>query len=119
MRLGQAILFVHDAARMQTFYMQTFGLHVVDGDAATGFVRLADPSGGATLAIHATSAVGPPSRQRHDACVKLCFHVDDIDAGRATLEAAGASPGEIHRFGTIAFCDALDPEGNVIQITTR
>jgi len=104
---------------MQAFYAQTFGLAVVDGDAATGFVRLADPAGGAVLAIHATSAVGPPSGPRHDSCLKLCFHVDDIDSGRAALAAAGASPGEIHRFGTIAFCDALDPEGNVIQITTR
>jgi catechol 2,3-dioxygenase-like lactoylglutathione lyase family enzyme len=119
MRLGQAILFVHDAPRMQAFYEQTFGLRVVDGDAATGFVRLADPAGGATLAIHATPAVGPPSGPRHDTCVKLCFHVDDIDAGRAALATAGASPGEIHRFGAIAFCDSLDPEGNVIQITTR
>jgi hypothetical protein len=82
-------------------------------------VRLADPTGGATLAIHATTAAGPPSGPRRDSYVKLCFHVDDIDAGRAMLEAAGASPGEIHRFEAIAFCDGLDPEGNIIQITTR
>ena len=119
MRLGQAILFVHDAPRMESFYAQTFGLHVVDGDAATGFVRLADPVGGATLAIHATAAVGPPTGPRRDACVKLCFQVDDIDSGRAALAAAGASPGEIRRFDSIAFCDGVDPEGNIIQITTR
>jgi catechol 2,3-dioxygenase-like lactoylglutathione lyase family enzyme len=119
MKLGQAILFVHDAARIQAFYAQTFGLHVVDGDAASGFVRLADPAGGATLAIHYAAPVGPPTGPRRDACTKLCFQVDDIDAGRAALAAAGAEPGEIHRYGTLAFCDALDPEGNVIQITTR
>jgi catechol 2,3-dioxygenase-like lactoylglutathione lyase family enzyme len=119
MRLGQAMLFVHDAARMQAFYAKTFALEVVDGDATSGFVRLADPAGGATLAIHATAAVGPPGKPRRNACVKLCFQVDDIDAGRAALAAAGASPGDIRRFEGIAFCDALDPEGNVIQITTR
>jgi predicted enzyme related to lactoylglutathione lyase len=119
MRLGQAILFDHDASRMHAFYTQTFGLHVVDGDAASGFVRLADPAGGATLAIHATKAVGPPTGPRRDTCVKLCFHVDDIDSGRTVLAAAGASPGEIRRYEGIAFCDAIDPEGNIIQITTR
>jgi catechol 2,3-dioxygenase-like lactoylglutathione lyase family enzyme len=119
MRLGQAILFVHDAARMAAFYAQTFGLRVVDGDPASGFVRLADPGGGAVLAIHATAAVGPPTGPRRDTCVKLCFQVDDIDAGRAALAAAGAQPGEIRRFEAIAFCDGIDPEGNIIQITTR
>src|SRR5262249_24326084 len=103
MRLGQAILFVHDAPQMQAFSAQTFGLRVVDGDAATGFVRLAGPTGGATLAIHATPAVGPPTGPRRDTCVKLCFHVDDIDAGRAVLEAAGAQPGEVRRFEALAF----------------
>ena len=119
MRLGQAILFVHDAPRMQDFYTRAFGLHVVDGDATSGFVRLADPAGGATLAIHATPAVGPPTGPRRDAAVKLCFHVEDIAAGYDALAAAGASPGEIRRFGEVAFCDAIDPEGNVIQVTTR
>ena len=119
MRLSQAVLFVHDARRMQAFYEHTFGLSVVEGDAASGFVRLADPSGGATLAIHASTAVGPPTGPRRDTCVKLCFHVENIEEARAALEAASASPGDIHRFGGIAICDALDPEGNVIQVTTR
>lgn len=119
MQLTQVILFVHDAGRMQAFYVQSFGLRVVDGDAATGFVRLADPAGGATLALHATAAMRAPTGPRRDACVKLCFQVDDIDLARAALAAAGASPREIQRFDAIAFCDALDPEGNVIQITTR
>jgi predicted enzyme related to lactoylglutathione lyase len=113
------MLFVHDAARMEAFYRQVFGLTVVDGDAASGFVRLADPSGGATLAIHYTKHVGPPTGPRRDTCVKLCFQVDDIDAGRAALEAGGAEPGDIKRFDGLAFCDAVDPEGNVLQITTR
>lgn len=119
MRLGQAILFVHDTPRMQDFYTRAFGLRIVDGDAASGFVRLADPAGGATLALHASAAVGPPTGPRRDVAVKLCFHVDDIAAGHAALAAAGAAPGKIRRFDGIAFCDATDPEGNIIQITTR
>ncbi|CAN5903140.1 hypothetical protein BH11MYX2_BH11MYX2_22520 [soil metagenome] len=72
MRLGQAMLFVHDAARMEAFYREVFGLAVVDGSAADGFVRLADPSGGAVLALHYTKYVGPSTGPRRDACTKLC-----------------------------------------------
>jgi catechol 2,3-dioxygenase-like lactoylglutathione lyase family enzyme len=122
MQLSQLILFVHDAPRMQAFYEQVLGLVVVDGDAAAGFVRLGDPAGGAILAVHATPAVGAPSdppAAREDTAQKPCFHVDDIAAARASLVARGVTVREIHRFGGVAFCDALDPEGNIFQLTTR
>lgn len=113
------MVFVHDAAKMEAFYRQVFGLSVVDGAAADGFVRLADPAGGAVLALHYTKYVGPPTGPRRDACTKLCFKVDDIDAAHAALVAGGAEPGEIQRWEGIAWCDGLDPEGNVVQVTTR
>ncbi len=118
MRLSQVILFVHDAPRMQAFYEQ-LGLAVVDGDAASGFVRLADARGGAVLALHATAAVGPPTGPRHDSALKPCFHVDDAEAARAALVARGATMREVRRFGTVAICDGIDPEGNIFQLTTR
>ncbi len=55
--------------------------------------RLADPAGGAVLAIHATKA--------------------------AALVERGVTMRDIHRWEGIAFCDGIDPEGNVVQITTR
>jgi catechol 2,3-dioxygenase-like lactoylglutathione lyase family enzyme len=118
MKLAQAILFVNDAPRMQAFY-EGLGLRVVDGDAADGFVRLAGPDGGAVLAIHATKAVGPGGPPRADSCIKLCFHVDDVDRERVALIARGVTMRDTHRFETIAFCDGIDPEGNIFQITTR
>jgi len=78
MKLGQAIMFVNDTARMQAFY-EGLGLRVVDGDAADGFVRLADPAGGAVLALHASKAAGRGGPPRTDTWVKLCFQVGDID----------------------------------------
>ena len=118
MKLAQLILFVHDTARMQAFYEQ-LGLRVVDGDAATGFVRLADPGGGAVLALHATKAVGPGDPPREDTCLKPCFHVDDVDRERAALAARGVSMRDVHRFDGLVFCDGVDPEGNIFQLTTR
>lgn len=116
--LAQALLFVHDTAQMQAFY-EGLGLRVVDGSAADGFVRLADPAGGATLALHFTQAIGPGAPPRTDTAIKLCFHVDDVDRARAALVARGVQMREAHRFEAIAFCDGIDPEGNIFQITTR
>jgi catechol 2,3-dioxygenase-like lactoylglutathione lyase family enzyme len=118
MELCQAILFVNDAARMQAFYEQ-LGLKVVDGDATSGFVRLADASGGAVLAIHHTKAVGPGGSPRIDSCTKLCFHVADVAVERAQLVAQGVTARELHTYGSVTFCDFIDPEGNIFQLTTR
>jgi predicted enzyme related to lactoylglutathione lyase len=103
---------------MQAFY-ERLGLTVVDGAAADGFVRLADSSGGAVLALHYTKAVGPGGPPREDCSTKLCFHVDDLDAARAELVARGVRVRDTHRFGSISYCDAIDPEGNIFQLTTR
>jgi len=115
-KLAQLILFVHDLPRMQAFYEQ-LGLRVVD--AVDGFVRLADTAGGAVLALHATTAIGPGGPPREDTAAKWCFHVDDVDAERARLVELGATVRETRRFGAISFCDAVDPEGNIFQLTTR
>ena len=118
MKLAQAMVFVHDAAKMLVFY-EGLGLRVVDGDATSGFVRLADPAGGAVLALHATKAIGPGGPPRLDVPTKLCFHVDDIDREHAALLARGVTMRDIHRWEGIAFCDGIDPEGNIFQLTTR
>jgi len=118
MRMAQTILFVEDVARMQAFYQGTLGLPVLTAE--PGWVRL--DAGGVVFALHAIKA-GPalpdPPPERVDSSIKLCFHVDDIDAARATLVAAGVRMREAHRYGDAAFCDGIDPEGNVFQITTR
>jgi len=117
-QLSQVILFVDNTARMQAFY-ERLGLVVIDGTAASGFIRLRDPAGGAVLALHYTRAVGPPTAPRTDTALKPCFHAGDIDALRASLVQHGATMREIQRFDGIAICDGVDPEGNIFQLTTR
>lgn len=114
MRLAQAILFVNDVARMKQFYRDLLGLPVLeDGD---GYVRL--DAGGSALMLHAIRE--PPSpTPRHDSFVKLAFHTDDVATVRAALQAQGVQMREPHTFGTATFCDGIDPEGNIFQITTR
>ena len=71
------------------------------------------------LALHFTRAIGPPTGPRLDTAQKPCFHVEDVDAARADLIASGVTMRRIHRFEGIAFCDGVDPEGNIFQLTTR
>jgi len=116
--MTQTIVFVEDVARMQAFYHGTLGLPVITAE--PGWVRL--DAGGVVLALHAIKpgpALPEPAPERADSYLKLCFHVDDVDSARGALVAAGIRMREPHRYGDVAFCDGLDPEGNVFQITTR
>lgn len=116
--MAQTIVFVDDVPRMQAFYHGTLGLPVIAAE--PGWVQL--DAGGLIFALHAIRP-GPrrpePPPERVDSHIKLCFHVDDVEAARATLVAAGVRMREVHRYGGVAFCDGIDPEGNVFQITTR
>lgn len=119
MHLAQALLFVADIGRMQAFYEGVLGLPVVAAE--PGYVQLGT---GAILALHAIPpeyrpVIASPPVEREDGVVKLGFHVDDVDAERARLVALGVAMRETTRWGGIAFCDGIDPEGNVFQLTTR
>ena len=117
MQLAQAILFVDDVEGMRDFYVDRFELRVIHQE--PGFIRL--ESGGAVLALHAIRRPdgAPPPAPRTGGAIKLCFRVDDIEQERARLVAAGVLMREIHRYSDVAFCDGVDPEGNVFQLTTR
>ena len=118
MRMAQTIVFVADVPRMQAFYQAALGLPVISAE--PGWVQL--DAGGVILALHAIrggAKLPDPPRERVDSPIKLCFHVDDVEAARAALVATGVRMREVHRHGDVAFCDGIDPEGNVFQITTR
>lgn len=120
MRLAQVILFTEDVPRLAAFYRDAIGLPELDGSAASGFLRL--DAGACALALHALSPATPPRDEpapRLDSWIKVCFHVDDIDGARAALVARGAAMRDVHRYEGVAFCDGVDPDGNVFQITTR
>ena len=68
---------------------------------------------------HAAKAAGPGTAPRVDTWIKLCFVVDDVDRERAALVERGVTMRDVHRWEGIAFCDGVDPEGNIFQITTR
>lgn len=114
MRLAQAILFANDLGAMKAFYRDALGLQIIEDD--PGYVRL--DSGGAVLMLHKLGEPPSPS-PRMDSFIKLCFKSDDVPAAREALVARGVTMRELHRYGPITFCDGVDPEGNIFQITTR
>ena len=120
-QLAQAILFVDDIDAMSDFYVERFDLRVIHQE--PGYIRL--DSGGSVLALHtlrrpdgAPPPAAPPT-PRTGGAIKLCFRVEDLEHERARLAAAGVVMREIHRYSDVAFCDGVDPEGNVFQLTTR
>jgi hypothetical protein len=70
------------------------------------------------LALHHTRAIGAPTGPRVDTAMKPVF-TSMTSMRRAALIALGATMRDVHRFETIAFCDGIDPEGNIFQLTTR
>jgi catechol-2,3-dioxygenase len=117
MKLGQAILFVQNMAQMKAFYGGILGLNVIeDGDEWARF----EGGGGAVLALHLLPREPPSSgAERPDSYIKLCFHAGDVAAARSDLVARGVRMRELHQFGAVTFCDGVDPEGNIFQITSR
>ncbi|HEY2512029.1 MAG TPA: VOC family protein [Polyangiaceae bacterium] len=124
MKLAQAILFAKDVSRLRAFYEGVLGLTVIEATPAGDWVRL--DAGGANLALHAIPkgvakkiAITDPPRAREQNPIKLAFHADDPEAERARLVAQGVTMREVRRFAAVVYCDGLDPEGNVFQVTNR
>jgi predicted enzyme related to lactoylglutathione lyase len=124
MKLSCAILFAKDVARLRTFYSDVLRLAVCEAASAGDWVRL--EAGGASLALHAIPksiaegiVIDDPPRAREGTPIKLAFHADDPEAERTRLVASGVVMRDVRRSGDLVFCDGVDPEGNVFQITNR
>jgi catechol 2,3-dioxygenase-like lactoylglutathione lyase family enzyme len=115
MRLGKLILFVADVPKMVAFYRDVLGLSVVHDE--PGWVVL--DAGGTQVAIHEMRGEPPSDGSRRADCyLKHVFHVEDLAAARARLQAAGVALDPVHTYDGRSFCNAIDPEGNVFQLAT-
>ncbi len=120
MQLSQVMLFVVDLPRMQAFYADLLGMPVLSTE--PGFVRLGSP--GAALALHAipaeyAGAMTEPATAREDTAIKPCFRVDDVSAEHTRLVGLGVPMRPLHQHDALAYCDGIDPEGNVFQLSSR
>jgi len=122
MRLARVILFAKDLPRLRTFYQDALGLPALGTHGTDTWFEL--DAGTAALALHAIPEVHAagivitdPPKRRSSAVTKLAFYVDDVEQARATLVARGVAMGDLVRWDQRAFCDGVDPEGNVFQIS--
>ena len=115
----EAVLYVRDLEAMAAFYRQCIGLMPVEtGDRYCGLradaltlwlVR------GQELPGCADSEA--PARRRSEVPVKLAFDVGSIEQASSAIAALSGSITPISwDFAGYRRCDAIDPEGNVIQL---
>ena len=117
MRLDQAMLFVKDLEAMTVFYRDLIGFRLIEGTRRSDWVEF--DTGGAVFALHAIPAriardieIATPPIPRETQSCKLIFMVDDLDAERARLAAAGVAILPRPWGGW----DLVDPEGNVLGV---
>jgi predicted enzyme related to lactoylglutathione lyase len=125
--MAEAVLYVRDLERMAAFYEACAGLE--PGESGSGYrgLRSADwtlwlvaGDGGDEAGPGAVGTDAPgPAPRRSQTPMKLVFAVPSIEAAapRAT-ELGGTVDGRRWEFGGLDRRDAVDPEGNVIQLVS-
>lgn len=119
------MLYVVDLARMAAFYRDALGLAVsASHDDATDL-----DCAGATLhlvrvppSVAAEIVIAEPPVRREETPIKLIVPVDDLPAARRRIaEHGGAvdSPDREWTWKGTIHVDAVDPEGNVLQLAVR
>ena len=116
---------VLDEARSVAFYRACLGLEVADRYPMDGFtlIYLRDPSSPFELELTVNAGRTEPY-VTGDGYGHLAVALDDLEAGRARMEAAGASPGpirELMREGALLgrFFFVKDPDGYSIEVLQR
>jgi len=111
--IARIILYVKDIPAVATFYRRFFGMEPLPG-ATDGWLELACPSGGCTLALHQAA-----KSQKSGAAMKLVFGIADVPAFVEASKEEGLIFGPIHRADGFAFANAKDPAGNSISVSSR
>lgn len=121
MHIRGAILYVKDLKRMCNFYGELLGTKPRNRNWADVWATF--DHGALRFALHAVPAelaanieIASPPTPREGSPMKLIFEVEDVEAIRARLEALGIQTIRRAWQETGAAFDAVDPEGNIVQI---
>ncbi|HEX4003288.1 MAG TPA: VOC family protein [Candidatus Acidoferrales bacterium] len=112
-KIARVILYVRDIPKVAAFYQRFFDMRPLPGGTA-GWLELAGPSGGCTIALHQAAV-----SQKSGAAIKLVFGIEDVRAFKNAVEEKGLRFGVVHEVDGFAFSNAKDPAGNSIQISSR
>jgi len=111
--IARVILYVKDIPKVAAFYQKFFGMHPLPG-ATDGWLELAGDASGCTIALHKASVA-----QKSGAAIKLVFGVLNVKAFSDAKEKQGLKFGVVHEVDGFEFCNAKDPAGNSISISSR
>jgi predicted enzyme related to lactoylglutathione lyase len=111
--IARIILYVRDIEKVAAFYQKDFGLKALPG-AEDGWLEIGSPNGTCAIALHQAAA-----SQKRASEIKIVFGVEDVRKFRAEREAAGLRFGVVHTSRNHEFCNARDPAGNSIQVSSR
>ena len=105
MELVEVVVYTRDMVRATAFYRDTLGVEPDFESAHWTTFR----TGACTLALHLGSEAPDPT-----------FLVDDLDAARDSLEAAGIDVTEVREPAAgLRVFDARDPDGNRFSLESR
>jgi predicted enzyme related to lactoylglutathione lyase len=120
MVLAAAMIYVRDFAVMREFYRRMLETDPVNTEWTESWAWFRE----AGLALHAIPealaqeiVIATPPVAREDCPVKLIFRVDDVTAERGRLAGMGVRVVERPWQSADGAFDALDPEGNVFQVS--
>jgi len=116
-RIVRVVLYVRDIAKVAAFYQRFFGMCPLAG-ATEGWLELASPAGGCTIALHQAAV-----SQKSGAAMKLVFGVADVRGFKNAKEKEGLKFGVVHAVTeegqSFEFANAKDPAGTSISISSR
>jgi len=118
--MSSIVLFVEVLTRSANFYKALLGGELLDQSAT--FVRVVSDSN--EVLIHQIPGAKPDESYptREDAAMKPVYFVASIDAARTAVTNLGGrvyDASTVATYGNVNYCDAVDPEGNVIQLAER
>jgi predicted enzyme related to lactoylglutathione lyase len=118
--MSTTVLFVEGLTRSANFYAALLGGEL--RDQSETFVGVYGDAN--EVLIHQIPGATPDEHYsaREDAAVKPVYLVASIEAARSAVAALGGrvyDASTVATYGNVNYCDAVDPEGNVIQLAER
>lgn len=105
-------LYVRDLAASRAFFERRLGLEPVESDDGAAKYE----AGRVLLGLNRAADFGIELPEHLDETVQIVFHVDDLDAARAGLEARGVRVGPPLRYEIGGTCDLHDLDGHLLLL---
>lgn len=118
-RIGSIFIPVTDLTRSLEWYQTYF--YVSEIGRWEGGIGVHFPDGATQLGLIETKTVASTTFSDRNGDEHVSFNIvcDDIQSIHDTFEHAGLKPGRLQDFGGMRCFDVLDPDGNVISLTSE